>query len=46
MPNKSAKMRKHQKMLLNKALKRQGRTANQYKKFIEKEKERDNRGLF
>ena len=33
----------HQK---NKALKKQGRTANQYKKFIEKEKERDNRGLF
>ena len=46
MPNKAAKMRKRKKRLLNITLKSQGRTANQYKKYVEKEKERDHRGLF
>ena len=46
MPNKAAKMRKRKKRLLNIKLKSQGRTANQHKKYIEKEKERGNRGLF
>ena len=34
------------KGLLNVKLKSQGRTANQYKKYIEKQKERGDRGLF
>ena len=46
MPNKAAKMRKRKKGLLNVKLKSQGRTANQYKKYIEKQKERGDRGLF
>ena len=46
MPNKSAKLRKRKKRLLNIKLKKQGRTANQYKRYLEKERERDTHGLF
>ena len=35
MPNKKAKLRKQQKARLNKQLKKQGRTAKQYKKWLE-----------
>tara|TARA_R100001163_G_C4955506_1_gene121471 strand:+ start:221 stop:346 length:126 start_codon:yes stop_codon:yes gene_type:complete len=40
MPNKEAKQRKRAKRLLNIKLNRQGRTSNQYRKFIEKETNR------
>ena len=37
MPNKSAKLRKQQRAKLNKKLSIEGRTANQYKKWLAKE---------
>jgi len=40
MPNKDAKQAKRKKRLLNIKLKSQGRTANQYKKYLQKERER------
>ena len=46
MPNKESKARKRKKRLLNMKLNKQGRTANQYKKYLEKERERTSRGLF
>ena len=46
MPNKEAKKRKRSKRLLNTKLKRQGRTANQYKRFLEKENNKENHGIF
>tara|TARA_B100000287_G_scaffold282157_1_gene265865 strand:- start:491 stop:637 length:147 start_codon:yes stop_codon:yes gene_type:complete len=36
MPNKSAKLRKQQRAKLNKKLSIEGRTANQYKKWLQK----------
>lgn len=41
MPNKAAKMRKRKKYLLNMKLNKQGRTANQYKKYLKKEQRND-----
>ncbi len=35
MPNKKAKLRKQQKARINKQLNKQGRTAKQYKKWLE-----------
>ena len=46
MQNLTKKKKNIKKRLLNIKLKSQGRTANQHKKYIEKEKERGNRGLF
>ncbi len=46
MPNKEAKQAKRVKRLLNIKLKRQGRTAGQYRKFLEKQKDRENNGVF
>lgn len=40
MPHKEAKQRKRSKRLLNIKLNKQGRTANQYRRFLEKEKKR------
>lgn len=40
MPNKEAKQAKRVKRLLNIKLKRQGRTAGQYRRFLEKEEKR------
>jgi len=40
MPNKEAKQRKRLKRLLNTKLKREGRTSNQYQRFLEKENKR------
>lgn len=37
MPNKKAKTKKQQRAKINKQLKKQGRTAKQYKKRLEKE---------
>ena len=37
MPNREAKDRKRKRILLNKQLARQGRTAKQYKKWLEKQ---------
>ena len=37
MPNKAAKMRKQNRLKLNKKWAREGRTANQHKKWLEKE---------
>jgi hypothetical protein len=39
MPNKAAKNRKRKKFLLNQKLNSEGRTANQHKKWLEKQKE-------
>jgi len=36
MPNKAAKDRKRKRYMLNKKLSKEGRTANQYKKWLEK----------
>ena len=36
MPNKSAKLRKQNRLKLNKKWAREGRTANQHKKWLEK----------
>ena len=36
MPNKAAKDRKRKRNMLNKKLSKEGRTANQYKKWLEK----------
>ncbi len=36
MPNKSAKLRKQQRLKLNKKWAREGRTANQHKKWLDK----------
>lgn len=44
MPNRNAKDRKRKRILLNKQLTRQGRTAKQYKKWLEKKK--DNQPIF
>ena len=41
MPNKAAKMRKRKKHLLNIKLNKQGRTANQYKRYLKKEEEKN-----
>tara|TARA_B100000427_G_C15460504_1_gene573811 strand:+ start:157 stop:297 length:141 start_codon:yes stop_codon:yes gene_type:complete len=46
MPNKEAKQRKRTKRLLNIKLNREGRTANQHKRFLQKERERNQSGLF
>jgi hypothetical protein len=43
MPNKSAKLRKQQRLRKNKELKQKGRTANQYKKWLKKQG--DNHGV-
>lgn len=40
MPNKEAKQRKRAKRLLNMKLNKQGRTYNQYQRFLEKENKR------
>ena len=40
MPNKEAKQRKRSKRLLNMKLNREGRTSNQYQRFLEKENKR------
>tara|TARA_B100000519_G_scaffold119598_1_gene103201 strand:- start:674 stop:820 length:147 start_codon:yes stop_codon:yes gene_type:complete len=37
MPNKAAKQRKQQKARVNKQLQKQGRTAKQYKKWLDKQ---------
>tara|TARA_R100000742_G_C4191906_1_gene23715 strand:- start:269 stop:418 length:150 start_codon:yes stop_codon:yes gene_type:complete len=36
MPNKKAKDRKRKRIMLNKKLSKEGRTANQHKKWLEK----------
>ena len=41
MPNKDAKRRKRKRYLLNAQLNKQGRTANQYKKYLKKEQRND-----
>ena len=41
MPNKAAKTRKRKKYLLNIQLNKQGRTANQYRKYLKKEQRND-----
>lgn len=46
MPNKEAKNKKRAKRLLNIKLNRQGRTSNQYKRFIEKENNRKRNDIF
>lgn len=40
MPNKEAKQRKRAKRLLNMKLNGEGRTSNQYQRFLEKENKR------
>jgi hypothetical protein len=45
MPNKEAKQAKKIKRLLNIKLNRQGRTAGQYRRFLEKQKDRDKNGI-
>tara|TARA_R100001510_G_C7652328_1_gene210137 strand:- start:2825 stop:2950 length:126 start_codon:yes stop_codon:yes gene_type:complete len=40
MPNKDSKQRKRVKRLLNMKLNREGRTSNQYRRFLEKENKR------
>ncbi len=40
MPNRKAKDRKRKRMLLNKKLAAEGRTAKQYKKWLTKQKEK------
>ena len=41
MPNKAAKRRKRKRYLLNAQLNKQGRTANQYKKYLKNEQRND-----
>ena len=38
MPNKTAKLKKQQRIKLNKRWTKEGRTANQYKKWLKKNK--------
>tara|TARA_Y100001937_G_scaffold93795_1_gene127098 strand:+ start:265 stop:411 length:147 start_codon:yes stop_codon:yes gene_type:complete len=45
MPNRDAKDRKRKRIALNKKLAREGRTANQHKKWLEK-KGKDNKPTF
>jgi len=42
MPNKNAKQKKQRRALLNKKWAKEGRTANQHKKWLEKEGEKPN----
>ena len=44
MPNKGAKERKRKRILTNKMLAKQGRTARQYKKWLEKNESKDKTG--
>ena len=46
MPNREAKDRKRKRIALNKKLAREGRTANQHKKWLEKEGEKPNKNRF
>ena len=43
MPNRGAKDRKRKRILINKKLAQQGRTANQYKKWLEKHESKNSR---
>ena len=43
MPNREAKDRKRKRIALNKKLAREGRTANQHKKWLEKEGDKPNK---
>ena len=46
MPNKAAKMRKQNKLKLNKKWAKEGRTANQHKKWLAKEGDKPNKNRF
>ena len=46
MPNRDAKDRKRKRIALNKKLAREGRTANQHKKWLEKEGDKPNKNRF
>ena len=46
MPNRGAKDRKRKRIALNKKLAREGRTANQHKKWLEKEGDKPNKNRF
>ena len=46
MPNREAKDRKRKRIALNKKLAREGRTANQHKKWLEKEGDKPNKNRF
>ena len=43
MPNRNAKDRKRKRILTNKKLAKQGRTAKQYKKWLEKNESKNSR---
>ena len=43
MPNRGAKDRKRKRILINKKLAQQGRTAKQYKKLLEKNESKNSR---
>jgi len=42
MPNKAAKQAKRMRRQINIRLKREGRTANQHRRFVKKEEEKSN----
>lgn len=46
MPNKNAKLRKQKKIKLNKKWAKEGRTANQHKKWLEKEGDKSDKNRF
>jgi hypothetical protein len=45
MPNKNAKQKKQRRAALNKKWAKEGRTANQYKKWLAKEGNKPNKGF-